>query len=79
MKEGLFVSQGFTPGVETRELTDGDLDRISGGYHHAIHHVAHAIEHVASELAAPSMSGGTGIQATGPLPGGASFSGSVRS
>ncbi|MCQ4081734.1 type A2 lantipeptide [Streptomyces sp. RB6PN25] len=73
------MRKDFTPEVETREIAESDLDNVSGGHHHAIHRLAHAIHHVESELAASSVSGGAGLQATGLIPGQAGFSGSAGS
>ncbi len=69
-----------TPQVETREIADSDLDTISGG---ALGDVLQSAESALPTLPAlpgvalPGITGGAGIQVTGPVSLGASLSGAA--
>ncbi|MEU1628081.1 type A2 lantipeptide [Streptomyces sp. NPDC020096] len=65
------MRKDFTPQVETREIADSDLDNVSGGI---LGEVLQSAESALpslpglSTLAGSGISGGAGIQATGPIP-----------
>lgn len=61
----------FTPHVETREISDSDLDNVSGGLLGVVTHTVNTVEGVV-----PSPSGVLN-QVTGALPAGVTGNGSV--
>ncbi|GAA1906253.1 type A2 lantipeptide [Streptantibioticus ferralitis] len=65
------MRKDFTPQVETREIADSDLDNVSGGI---LGEVVQSAESALpalpglSMLAGAGISGGAGLQVTGPVP-----------
>jgi hypothetical protein len=79
MKGWLAMRKEFTSQVETCEISDGDLDQVSGGS--ALGGLVQTAESALpalpglSVLTGTGVSGGATVQATGPLPAQAGLSG----